>query len=76
MILGMVVTLIGLGVWVFTSPGRSATWAVGSAGEVLYTIGQCLMLIGAIVEVFSLRSGGSGLLEAATSAPEELAPTS
>ncbi len=76
MILGMVVTLIGLGMWVFTTPGRSATWATGSAGEVIYVIGQCLMLIGAIIEVFALRSRAGGLLDTGTSEPAELTPTS
>ncbi|MHB8263513.1 MAG: hypothetical protein ACYDGY_07185 [Acidimicrobiales bacterium] len=53
---GMFITIVGEGIWVFSTPGHSATWAAGSAGEVLYIIGQALILVGAIIEVFTLRS--------------------
>jgi hypothetical protein len=62
---GMLITLIGLGIWVFSAPGHSATMDAGSAGEVLYVIGQCLMLIGVIIEVFALRSGVAAETESA-----------
>ena len=55
---GMVITLIGLGIWVFSAPGHSTTMGAGNAGEIIYVIGQCLMLIGAIIEVFALRPVG------------------
>ena len=55
---GMVITLIGLGIWVFSAPGHSKTLGAGNAGEIIYVIGQCLMLIGAIIEVFALRPAG------------------
>lgn len=51
----MVVTLVGMGVWVFSTPGHQAGWAAGSAGEVLYIAGQALMLLGAVVELFTVR---------------------
>ncbi len=78
---GMLVTLIGMGVWVFTTSGHSATWSAGNAGEVLYIIGQALILVGAIVSLFAPRAiepaeepeskKGATLAEAA----EVLAPT-
>ena len=54
---GMLITLVGMGIWVFSAPGHSTTLGSGNAGEIMYVIGQCLMLIGAIIEVFALRSG-------------------
>lgn len=56
MVVGMVVTLVGMGVWVFSTPGHQANWAAGSAGEVLYIVGQALMLVGAVIELFTVRS--------------------
>ena len=55
-VVGMVVTLVGMGVWVFSTPGHQANWAAGSAGEVLYIVGQALMLVGAVIELFTVRS--------------------
>ncbi len=64
---GMLITLTGMGIWVFSAPGHSATLGAGNAGEVLYVIGQCLMLIGVIIEVFVLRSGTAIEAELASS---------
>jgi hypothetical protein len=52
---GMLVTLAGMGIWVFGVGGHSANWGAGDAGEVLYAIGQSLMVIGAIVSLFTPR---------------------
>ena len=54
---GMLITLVGMGIWVFSAPGHSTTLGSGNAGEVIYITGQCLMLVGVIIEVFALRSG-------------------
>lgn len=51
--LGMVITLVGMGIWVFTVPGHSSTWGSVNVGEVLYVIGQSLILIGALVSLFA-----------------------
>ena len=56
MVAGMVVTLVGMGIWVFSTPGHQASWAAGSAGEVAYITGQALMLVGAVIELFTVRS--------------------
>jgi hypothetical protein len=53
---GMAVTLIGMGVWIFSTPGHQANWALGSGGEILYIVGQALILIGAVIELFTPRS--------------------
>ncbi len=52
-IAGMVVTLIGMGLWVFSTPGHQANWAPNSLGEILYILGQGLMLVGAVIELFT-----------------------
>ncbi len=69
MTIGMLVTLGGMGIWVFSAPGHSPNWAAGSAGEVLYIAGQCLMLAAAVVELLAL---GTGAREA--TAPELAGP--
>ena len=64
---GMVVTLVGMGIWVFSTPGHLSTWSIGSGGELLYVAGQVLMLIGAIVSLFAPllnRSESGATLEA------------
>jgi hypothetical protein len=64
---GMVVTLVGMGIWVFSTPGHLSTWSIGSGGELLYVAGQVLMLIGAIVSLFAPllnRSESGAALEA------------
>ncbi len=67
---GMVVTLVGMGIWVFSTPGHESSWGPGSGGEVLFVIGQCLMLVGAIVALFVPRLTGT----AAVAAPVQPAP--
>jgi hypothetical protein len=52
-IAGMVVTLIGMGTWIFSTPGHQANWAPGSIGEILYIVGQALILVGAVIELFT-----------------------
>jgi hypothetical protein len=49
---GMVVTLIGMGTWVFSTAGNQANWAPGSIGQILYILGQALILVGAVIELF------------------------
>ena len=51
-IVGMVVTLIGMGTWVFSTAGNQANWAPGSIGQILYILGQALILVGAVIELF------------------------
>ncbi len=51
--LGMLVTIVGMGIWVYSTPGHQANWSIGSGGELLYVGGQVLMLIGAIVSLFA-----------------------
>ncbi len=55
--LGMLVALLGEGIWVFTVPGHSGTWGPVNTGEVLYVIGQSLILIGAIISLFAPSQG-------------------
>lgn len=50
---GMLVTLVGMGIWTFSVPGHSPSWGAGNAGEVIYVLGQALMLIGAMVSLFA-----------------------
>jgi len=56
---GMLITLTGMGIWVFAVPGHSANWGSGDAGEVIYAIGQGLIVIGAIVSLFAPRLTGA-----------------
>jgi hypothetical protein len=67
---GMVVTLVGMGIWVFSTPGHLSTWSIGSGGELLYVSGQVLMLIGAIVSLFApLLSRTDSAMALETSGP-------
>ncbi len=53
---GMVVATLGMGIWVFSTPSHTKSWDVGNVGAVLYIIGQALILVGAVVELFMMRS--------------------
>ena len=50
---GMVVSTAGMGVWVFATPGHATRWDLSSAGAILYILGQALILLGAIFELFT-----------------------
>ncbi len=52
-IAGMVVTLVGMGLWIFTTPGHRANWAPNTVGEIMFILGQALMLAGAVIELFT-----------------------
>jgi len=53
---GMVVATMGLGIWVFSTPSHATRWSVANAGAVLYIVGQVLILLGAALELFMMRS--------------------
>jgi hypothetical protein len=53
---GMVVATMGLGIWVFSTPSHATRWSVANAGAVLYIVGQVLILLGAAIELFMMRS--------------------
>jgi len=72
---GMVVATLGMGVWVFSTTSHTKSWDVGNAGAVLYIIGQALILLGAAVELFTMRSPETQELSP-ISAPPETAPAS
>jgi len=52
---GMVVSTAGMGYWVYWTPGHKTSWGLGSAGAILYILGQGLILLGAAVELFTMR---------------------
>jgi hypothetical protein len=54
-ITGMVVSTVGMGVWVFATPGHASSWDVSSVGAIFYAVGQALILLGAFVELFTRR---------------------
>lgn len=56
-LVGMVVSTLGMGLWVFSTPGHETSWGEGGAGAVLYVVGQGLILLGAIIELFTTRRG-------------------
>ena len=54
---GMVVATMGLGIWVFSTPSHAKSWERRQRREpCLYIIGQVLILLGAAVELFMMRS--------------------
>jgi hypothetical protein len=53
---GMVAATCGMGIWVFSTPSHTKSWDVGNVGAVLYIMGQALILVGAVVELFMMRS--------------------
>ena len=55
-ITGMLISTAGLGIWTFTAPGQGHTFDTGNAGAVLYIVGQCLILVGGFIELFTMRS--------------------
>lgn len=52
-LVGMVVATAGMGIWIFATPLHATTWSLTSAGAVLYMAGQSLILLGAVVELFT-----------------------
>ena len=70
---GMVVATAGLGIWTFSTSPHATTWSTSNAGAILYMAGQVLILLGAVVELFTMRTPQP--LEASTVAPpEEMRP--
>lgn len=55
-LVGMVVATMGLGIWVFSTPSHATSWSVGNVGAILYIVGQVLILLGAAIELFMMRS--------------------
>ncbi len=55
-IVGMLLSTGGLGIWTFTAPGQGRTFDAGNAGAILYVVGQCMILAGGFVELFTMRS--------------------
>ena len=53
---GMGIATVGMGVWVFSTPAHATTWSIANAGAVMYILGQALILVGAIVELFAMRA--------------------
>ncbi len=70
-IAGMFVTLLGMGIWVFSTPGHQLNWGHGSAGEVIYIVGQALIVLGAFIGLFTMRSASSASNEDRLVAPPE-----
>ena len=70
-IAGMFVTLLGMGIWVFSTPGHQLNWGHGSAGEVIYIVGQALIVLGAFIGLFTVRSASSASNEDGLVAPPE-----
>jgi hypothetical protein len=68
---GMFVTLLGMGIWVFSTPGHQLNWGHGSAGEVIYIVGQALIVLGAFIGLFTVRSASSANNEDRLVAPPE-----
>ncbi len=54
-IVGMLVTLLGLGWWTFATPGHAVTWDLASAGHDVYVFGQALILSAAVMQLFTGR---------------------
>jgi hypothetical protein len=73
-ITGMVITLIGMGTWVFSTGGQQANWAPGSVGQILYILGQGLILVGAVIELFTPPSLAAAGDTDAEGRAEALAP--
>lgn len=71
-LVGMVVSTAGLGIWVYTAPGRGKTFDTGSAGAILYITGQCLILLGAFIELFTMRSPETQEVSVITAPPGAL----
>jgi len=55
-LVGMVLATIGLGVWTFSAPGHGQTLDTGNAGAILYVVGQCLILFGGFIQLFTMHS--------------------
>ena len=55
-LIGMVISTAGLGIWTFTAPGHGNTLDTSNAGAILYVVGQCLILLGGFIELFTMRS--------------------
>lgn len=53
-IAGMVVSTVGMGGWAFATPAHANSWSLTAWGAILYMAGQCLILLGAAVELFAL----------------------
>ena len=51
-IAGMLVSLVGLGWWTFATPGHAVSWALASGGHDVYVLGQALMLLAAVMQLF------------------------
>ena len=73
-LVGMVVATAGLGIWTFSTPLHATTWSTSNAGAILYMAGQSLILLGAVVELFTMRTAQP--LEAPGAGPpkEEIPP--
>ncbi len=69
-LLGMLVSTAGMGAWVFSTPGHETSWDVSSAGAILYMLGQGLILVGAIFELFTFGGARAGELAYAVPQPE------
>ena len=69
-LLGMLVSTAGMGTWVFSTPGHETSWDVSSAGAILYMLGQGLILVGAIFELFTFGGARAGELAHAVPQPE------
>ena len=70
---GMVVATAGLGIWVFSTPAHATTWSTSNAGAILYMAGQSLILLGALIELFTMQTPRE-LTASAGLAPEETPP--
>ena len=67
---GMLVSTAGMGAWIFATPGHQTSWDVSSAGAILYMLGQGLILVGAIMELFTVGGAKVAELAGAATRPE------
>ncbi|MHB1497861.1 MAG: hypothetical protein ACYCXN_08125 [Acidimicrobiales bacterium] len=72
-LVGMVVATAGMGTWIFATPLHATTWSLTSAGAIMYMAGQSLILLGAVVELFTIRTPQAVEAEAAEP-PKEMPP--
>ena len=71
-LVGMVVATAGMGIWIFATPLHATTWSLTSAGAILYMAGQALILLGAVFELFTIRTPQP--VEAETAEPPKEMP--
>ena len=70
---GMIVSTTGMGIWAFATPSHATTWSLTSSGAILYMAGQSLILLGAVVELFTMRTA-QPVEATAPGPPKEMPP--